>query len=175
MAARRYIKLTGTELGDFLKGTKKHDYIDAGAGDDTILSGAIRVGQGQNVDLVTLELYNGGNGAVYHTASLADYDVSSSADGFDFYVIDDIQLQDGSPDGMALAYDGTVIEFLSYEGTFSASNGTAEGLTAYDIGVSEPEFGLAGYSLQRNSDGTWFDPSPETRGESNLTEDLLLG
>ena len=76
---------------------------------------------------------------------------------------------------MALAYDGTVIEFLSYEGKFSASNGTAEGLTAYDIGVSEPEFELAGYSLQRNSDGTWFDPSPEIRGESNLTEDLLLG
>ena len=135
----------------------------------------IRVGQGQNVDLVTLELYNGGNGAVYHTASLANYDVSSSADGFDFYVIDDIQLQDGSPDGMALAYDGTVIEFFSYEGTFSASNGTAEGLTAYDIGVSEPEFGLAGYSLQQNSDGTWFGPSPEICGESNPTEDLLLG
>ncbi len=135
----------------------------------------IRVGQGQNVDLVTLELDNGGNGAVYHTASLADYDVSSSADGFDFCVIDDIQLQDGSPDGMALAYDGTVIEFLSYVETVSASNGTAEGLTTYDIGVSEPEFGLAGYSLQRNSDGTWFDPSPEICGESNPTEDLFLG
>ena len=131
----------------------------------------IRVGQGQNVDLVTLELYNGGNGAVYHTASLANYDVSSSADGFDFYVIDDIHLKDGSPDRMALAYDWTVIEFLSYEGTFSASNGTAEGLTAYDIGVSEPEFGLAGYFLQRNIDGTWFDPSPKICGESNPTED----
>lgn len=133
----------------------------------------IRVGQGQSVDKVTVELYNGGNGSVYNTVGLSDYDIATSADGFDFYVIDGVGLQDGSPDGLALVYEETVIEFLSYEGKFTAQDGSAQGLTSYDIGVAESEFGDIGYSLQRNEDGSWFDPSPETRGESNLTDTIV--
>lgn len=40
MAKNRFITLSGTEFADFIKGTKHKDIIYAGAGDDTILSGA---------------------------------------------------------------------------------------------------------------------------------------
>lgn len=49
-------------------------------------------------------------------------------------------LQNGAPDGLALvgpAPDNVVIEFLSYEGAFTAANGAAVGLTSTDIGASE--------------------------------------
>jgi hypothetical protein len=46
--------------------------------------------------------------------------------------------KNGSPDGIALVNpSGKVIQFLSYEGSFTATNGPALGMTSTDIGVSE--------------------------------------
>ena len=47
-------------------------------------------------------------------------------------------IQNGSPDGIALVNGSTVLEFISYEGTFTATNGPATGMTSTDVGVSEP-------------------------------------
>jgi 5'-nucleotidase len=73
-------------------------------------------------------------------------------------------LQNGSPDGVALVNRaGAVVEFLSYEGTFTATNGPAQGLTSTDIGVSEKGTEPAGQSLQRAyPDGAWSGPAPST-------------
>ena len=46
-------------------------------------------------------------------------------------------MQNGAPDGLALVPGTTVVEFLSYEGAMTATNGPAVGLTSTDIGVSE--------------------------------------
>ena len=47
-------------------------------------------------------------------------------------------LQNGSPDGIALVDAGNVlVEFLSYEGTFTGVGGPAAGMTSIDVGVSE--------------------------------------
>ena len=77
-------------------------------------------------------------------------------------------LQNGAPDGLALVFDDgsteTVIDFLSYEGTITASGGPADGLTSTDIGVSEP--GEIGESLQLVN-GTWIGPVPESPGVLN--------
>ncbi|MEJ7771277.1 MAG: hypothetical protein WKF51_05210 [Geodermatophilaceae bacterium] len=47
-------------------------------------------------------------------------------------------IQNGSPDGIALVGPDGVEQFLSYEGTFAATNGPAVGLTSTDIGAAEP-------------------------------------
>ena len=72
-------------------------------------------------------------------------------------------------DGLALVRaDGTAIEFLSYEGTFAATNGAALGMTATDIGVSEadtdPCRAVPVPCVQRrpraSSSGTLLPPTP---------------
>lgn len=67
-------------------------------------------------------------------------------------------IQNGNADGIALVQGGsTVIQLLSYEGTLTASNGAASGMTSVDIGVSESGSTLAGNSLQLIGTGTEYD------------------
>ena len=85
------------------------------------------------------------------------------------YPVDGIQ--NGSPDGIALVGAAGVIEFLSYEGTFTASNGPASGMSSADIGVAETGTGAVGLSLSKTRDagGTyvWNGPAANTRGALN--------
>jgi hypothetical protein len=87
----------------------------------------------------------------------------------DYYVWELPGIQNGDPDGIALSQNGSVIEFLSYDGTFTAANGTAAGLTSTDIGVTEGSSTAAGLSLQRIGDGPtdWTGPEDETPGTDN--------
>ena len=58
-------------------------------------------------------------------------------------------IQNGSPDGIALVDDlGSVVQFLSYESSFTAMSGVAEGMISSDIGVAETSSTSPGYSLQ---------------------------
>jgi hypothetical protein len=92
-------------------------------------------------------LYNGSNGAAYGDASLSGL-VPDQQNGFGtlFFAIDGIQ---NGPDGIALvAPDDAVATFLSYEGSFTATDGPAAGLTSFDIGVEEATDTPPGTSLQ---------------------------
>ena len=77
----------------------------------------------------------------------------------------------GDPDGIALVNASeTVVQFLSYEGTLTAGNGPAQGMTASDIGVAESNSVPAGHSLQRSGSGagsSWQAAAPNTRGQLN--------
>ena len=77
----------------------------------------------------------------------------------------------GNPAGMALVDNtGAVIEFLSYEGTFTALDGPAAGLTSTDIGVAEDNpVPAPGNSLHRDNYGIWSAPSPQDFGVCNGT------
>ena len=76
-------------------------------------------------------------------------------------------IQNGNPDGIALVdAAGTVVEFISYGGTFTAASGPAAGRTSTDIGVTQSGSAL-GLSLQRGADGTWNPPAPSTFGACN--------
>jgi hypothetical protein len=130
---------------------------------------------------ITVTLYNGNGGSEYESQSLDQFTVGSSADGFTLYTWYPSSIQNGAPDGLAIDYQGTVIEFLSYEGFFTATNGPANGLTSSDVGVSETGSTPIGQSLQRigDCDGencpsglTWTGPIAETPGERN-TDQLL--
>ncbi|THH38371.1 ExeM/NucH family extracellular endonuclease [Aliishimia ponticola] len=128
----------------------------------------IRTAAGDDVSFLTVELVNGSGGAVYDSESVAA--MTMTTDGtYDYYVwsLPSNGLQNGTPDGIVLANGGEVIEFLSYEGSFEATNGAAAGLTSTDIGVMENAVDL-GLSLQREEDGTWGEARAETSGGANI-------
>ncbi|PIE87638.1 MAG: hypothetical protein CSA04_06010 [Bacteroidetes bacterium] len=125
----------------------------------------------------TITLYNGDDGESYSTLTLDQYTAGTTVNGYSIfyynYTANGFSLQNGAPDGLALAYENTLIpgQFLSYEGSFTAVNGPASGLTSTDIGVEEP--GEAGTSLQLSGNGTQYDhftwqpPANATYGEIN--------
>ena len=51
----------------------------------------------------------------------------------------------------------TVVQFLSYEGTLTATDGPAIGMTSTDIGVAEDSLTPVGYSLQLSGTGTVYE------------------
>ena len=83
-------------------------------------------------------------------------------------------IQNGAPDGFALVdSDGTVIQFISYEGSFTAAEGPAAGMTSTDIGVEEGGGTLESESLQlvgagsTSDDFNWQVPSANSFGDVN--------
>ncbi len=116
-----------------------------------------------------LVLYNGNGGASYTTTNLTG-SIPATCDTRGVVVITYPVngIQNGSPDGLALVdASGTVVEFLSYEGTFAATSGPALGLQSTDIDVSEAGTEPLGQSLQRNGAGVWSGPRPQTFGTCN--------
>lgn len=124
---------------------------------------------------IVVELYNGSNGETYNTATLDTFTVGANVNGFQFYSLAISGIQNGAPDGLAISNSstGTVLEFLSYEGTLTAADGAAVGLTSTDIGVAEGGGTLATESLQRigngsaASDFTFAGPAASTAGQAN--------
>ena len=149
---------TGTDTGEFIE-------IAGPAGLD--LSG------------YSIELYSGSDGRVYNTRALSGIlpDQSNGIGTLSFsYPTDGIQ--NGSPDGIALIDSGTVLYFISYEGSFTATNGTAIGLTSTDIGVTESSATPVGYSLQLTGTGrqyhdfSWSAPAAESPGGINAGQTI---
>lgn len=121
----------------------------------------------------SIVLYNGSNGTSYNTTALSGV-LADAGSGFGFTVVSypTNGIQNGAPDGVALVDDGgNVVQFLSYEGTFTASGGPAGGMPSTDIGVHEP--GAVGESLQLIGTGTtyddfvWTGPTTATFGSVN--------
>lgn len=106
----------------------------------------------------TITAYNGNNGASYDTEDLVGTipDLNQTGYGTIFFPISG--LQNGAPDGLALDNAGTLIQFLSYEGSpFTASGGPADGITSTDIGVAETSSTPDGHSLQLKGTGTTYE------------------
>jgi len=134
----------------------------------------IRLASSDNPAHFRMTLYNGATQSSYETVLLNDADVTCTTVGpFQYCVWDpsgNNNIQNGDPDGLSLynINTTTLIEFLSYEGTFTASGGDANGVGSTDIGVSESNSTGADLSLQREEDGAnWFGPSGATPGGPN--------
>lgn len=130
---------------------------------------------GTNLAGWTVALYNGSASQlnVYATVNLSGT-IPNQASGFGTLAFARSGIQNGSPDGLALVDAGiSVIEFLSYEGSFTAVSGPATGMTSVDIGVSEPSSTPVGHSLQLMGSGTmggdfaWAASQPNTFGGVN--------
>ena len=76
-------------------------------------------------------------------------------------------------------YIGSVVEFLSYEGNFTAVNGAAEGLSSTDIGISESINATSATSLQltglgsKKNDFHWISDI-STFGSANVDQILFV-
>jgi uncharacterized protein YjdB len=118
----------------------------------------------------SIVLYDGNGGTSYNTTGLSGTIPATCAPNGVIVVNYPVNgIQNGSPDGIALVdASSNVVEFISYEGAFAATNGPANGLTSVDIGVSESGTGAIGTSLQRdNGTGLWSAPSLSTFGQCN--------
>lgn len=112
-------------------------------------------------------LYNGSGGASYATYALSGI-IPSQCYGQGTVSVSTTGIQNGSPDAVALVNAANaVVEFLSYEGTFAATNEAANGMTSVDIIVSESATSPVGHSLQRDSAGTWLAARPSNFGLCN--------
>lgn len=121
-------------------------------------------------------LYNGDGGKPYKTIVLAEDLHDNTTNNFTFYTV--YESLQNELEGIALSYDGVLLQFLSYEGTMTASTGIAEGITSEDIGVSEGNQTPVGYSLQLSGIGNryktfvWEEASPHTFGSPNNHQQL---
>jgi hypothetical protein len=130
-----------------------------------------------------VHLYSSGSGgAVYDNNDLGSFAVGDTEGNYTFYYWYMTQLQNGPADGLSLSYLGTVIsgQFLSYEGSFTAIDGPAAGLTSVDIGVSEGSSTADTQSLQLTGSGTqysdfyWLPPDANTVGGLNNGQSFCL-
>ena len=128
-----------------------------------------------NLSDFQLDLYNGNGGASYDNETIDNFTVGNTIGNYTFYTWEPSSIQNGDPDGLCLSYNGTVIsgQFLSYEGTFTATDGPANGITSTNIGVSESSSTQTDESLQLSgtgsqySDFTWQSPATNTKGSIN--------
>lgn len=130
---------------------------------------------GTDLSCYTIYLYNGNDGTTYQTEILSGI-IPDEGCGYGAIWFPISGLQNGAPDGIVL-YDfcnSTVLLFISYEGSFSATNGVANGMTSTDVGVSEADavayndnsLQLTGSGTQY-SDFTWSASSPEDHDALN--------
>ena len=150
-------------------------YDDVDADNDEAVE--LAVPTGTDVSTLVVTLYNGNGGATYGTAVTGDqFTAGTTTGGYTFYsyIFPANGLQNGAPDGIALSTSGgTLIEFISYEGSFAGVGGPADGVTSMDIGVAEDNSTLEGQSLQLTGPGSskadfsWTGPVPASLGMAN--------
>lgn len=118
-------------------------------------------------------LYNGATHTAYATLPLGG-SLGNQCNGYGTQAVNAPGMQNGAPDGLALVNaSGQVVQFLSYEGSFTASGGAAAGLASTNIGVAESEATPMGQSLQLGGSGNsyeqflWMQPASASMGACN--------
>ncbi len=129
----------------------------------------------------SIVFYNGNGGGQYYTLNLSGT-IPDQQNGYGTLQFAHSGIQNGAPDGLALVDPSSnVIQFLSYEGSFTATDGPANGMTSTDIGVSESSTTAAGNSLQLSGTGTtysdfsWNSPTANTFGSVNTGQTFSAG
>jgi len=146
-----------------------NDGVDVGEG--------VEIAGAAGIDLsdFTIYAYNGGNGNVDITTNLSGV-IGNEGCGYGAVWIDIPNLQNGPADGIVLAQGSSVIQFLSYEGSFTASNGPAAGMVASNIPFVESGSQVTGRSLQLTGIGlaydhfSWVAPTDSTYGRLNAEQ-----
>ncbi|HYJ39766.1 MAG TPA: DNA/RNA non-specific endonuclease [Steroidobacteraceae bacterium] len=142
-----------------------YDNVGTDAGEAIEIEGPA----GADINGFSIVLFNGDalSGAAYNTQPLSGFlPTSCGTRGVFAVTYPPPGIQNGSPDGIALVNSsGVVLEFLSYEGVFTATTAPAAGLTSVDILASQNSAAL-GSSLQRSSAGIWA-PGASSFGACN--------
>lgn len=102
---------------------------------------------GEDINNFTIDLYNGSNSTLYRTLTSADFTAGESAGGYRVYttgVLPSNAIQNGSPDGIALLENGSVVQAIGYEGSFTAGDITFEDIGVADLAAGTETVGLVG-------------------------------
>ena len=134
---------------------------------------------GTDLSCYDIILYNGGNNLQYSTTSLSGT-IDDEGCGYGAIWFAHSSIQNGGPDGIALynTCTSTLVQFLSYEGSFTAGDGVANGVTSTNIGVVEGSSTGTTESLQLTGNGTtytdfaWQSPAASTNGTINTGQDF---
>ena len=123
--------------------------------------------------------YNGSNGLTYRSLPLSGVIDNENTTSFGAVSFQFQGLQNGSPDGLALVSPtNEVVQFLSYEGTFSAGDGPAIGEPSEPADARELGSTPIGFSIQLRGTGTqysdfeWNEPAASSPGELNEGQSL---
>ncbi|HBM77844.1 MAG TPA: hypothetical protein DD438_07015, partial [Verrucomicrobiales bacterium] len=164
-----------TDIEDYVRLNEFH-YDNAGADLNEFLEVLVGPGYHGSAEEVEVYLYNGNGGAIYGQHPLASFSLDQILpSGHRVYYKLIPRIQNG-PDGIALVVNGDIAEFVSYEGSITATEGPANGLTSDNIGVAQsnpvPEPGTGSLGLNAALEWTRF-VSPPTPGQ--LNHEQLLG
>lgn len=141
---------------------------------------------GTNLTGWSLVLYNGNtpDSAVTYNTRVLSGTIPDQGNGFGTVSVSypSNGIQNGPSDGIALVNNSNrVVQFLSYEGTITATNGPAAGLTSTNIGVSQNGTEPVGASLQLTGTGsvyedfTWAATTANTSGLVNSGQTFVGG
>lgn len=146
---------------------------------------------GTDLSCYKIYLYNGSNGQVYDSLTLSGF-LPFQACQFGtkwFDIPGSGVLQNGNPDGIGLVYApqltgcgmggvDTALQFLSYGGTFAATNGRLRFQNSVDIGVTEGSSTLTTQSMQltgrgnRYTEFTWVTDTASTHDAVNVGQNF---
>lgn len=125
---------------------------------------------GLDLSNYTLHLYDGSDNLEEQVFTLSGI-IDDEVNGFGALTFATTGLQNQT-EGLALVKNGTtVVEFLSYEGSFIALDGPAAGLMSMDVGVEEPANQAVDESLSRigsGNDGQEFTFVDQTASPGSL-------
>ena len=130
---------------------------------------------------VSLLFYNGLDGTSYGSHSLSTFTQGATSGGHTLYSKLIPNIQNGSPDGLALVVGGVATQTIAYEGTFTGSAGAASGRVFSDIEVSQSgseavgqfSLGLSGSNASPQSlVWTKFINLPHSPGQVNSGQTL---
>lgn len=122
-----------------------------------------------------LVLYNGANGQSYGTLNLTGA-IDDEGCGYGALAFDYSGIQQG-PDGVAVAQVGggvtTLVQFLSYEGVFTASNGPAAGVGSVNIGAqNNTNITLQLGGTASNYSGFVWETNAASQGSLNVNQTI---
>jgi hypothetical protein len=101
-----------------------------------------------DMDDFSVSLYNGSDGKMYGSQTVNNFNHGLTYNGFSLFTWYPGSLQNG-PDGFSIDYKGEAILLLSYEGSFTATDGPATGMISFDTPFVESNTKtLIGHSLQ---------------------------
>jgi hypothetical protein len=152
-------------------------YDNDGTDSGEFIEVVVSPGYTGSISNVSILLYNGSNGTTYGTHALSSFVAGTLTQSMHQIYSKFIPgIQNGDPDGVALVIGGVVKQFLSYEGVFLATNGSATGITSSDLGVAQTttevvgqaSLGLTGIGGSYSSfRWTKFSGLPHSPGQAN--------
>ena len=130
-------------------------YDNNGTDEDEAIEIIIENAADYNLADFSLSLYNGGDGTVSNSQTVNNFTVGQTQNGYSFFYWMPSSLQNG-PDGFSLNYLGSSVQFISYEGSFSATDGPATGMKSLRINGTEGSATPVGKSLQLTGSGNIY-------------------